>query len=72
MNFDEKTLETFSLVYISIFNISSAASILRTGIQGEYTQTDETEINGTKMFTMQLVIDGRHVYKVRKGMNLDK
>ncbi len=27
---------------------------------------DETEINGAKVFTMQLVIDGRHIYKVRR------
>lgn len=35
----------------------------RTGITGEYEMIDETEINGAKVFTMQLVIDGRHVYK---------
>lgn len=38
--------------------------IARSGITSNFTQTDETDISGTKMFTWELVIDNKHAYKV--------
>ena len=39
--------------------------IARSGISSNFTQTDETDISGTKMFTWELQINNKYTYKVR-------